>query len=121
MSYDESNVFSKILRGEIPCDFIYEDEYSVAFNDINPQAKIHILLVPKGKFISMNDFSEKATQDEFTNFFRAIGVVARKFGLEETGYRILANHGPDSHQEVPHFHVHILGGNSLGPLIVRQQ
>tara|TARA_Y100000590_G_scaffold456750_1_gene607948 strand:- start:4068 stop:4427 length:360 start_codon:yes stop_codon:yes gene_type:complete len=119
MSYDENNVFSKILKGEIPCELIYEDDFSIAFNDINPQAKKHILLIPKGKYISMDDFSEKASQNELISFFRAIGVVARKFDLDKTGYRILANHGPDSHQEVPHFHVHILGGNSLGPLIAR--
>ena len=120
MAYDDGNIFSKILRKEIPCDILYEDEHSLAFHDISPQAPTHILLVPKGRYISMDDFSSMASPKEVEAFFRAVGNVARKFGLDKTGYRILANHGPDSHQEVPHFHVHILGGKSLGPLLVRK-
>ena len=118
-TYDKENIFAKILRGEIPCSKIYENEFCLAFNDINPQAEIHVLVIPKKNYISMDDFSSNASSEEINSFFRTVGEVARILGMDTTGYRIIANHGPDSHQEVPHFHIHILGGNSLGPLLVK--
>jgi diadenosine tetraphosphate (Ap4A) HIT family hydrolase len=117
MDYDRNNVFARILRGEIPCQKLYEDEYVLAFHDINPQAPVHVLVIPKGAYVSLADFSAEATPAELTGFFRAVGAVARQLGLEEPGYRILANHGPHSHQEVPHFHVHIFGGRPLGRML----
>ena len=119
-TYDKENIFAKILRGEIPCSKIHENEFCLAFNDINPQAEIHVLVIPKKNYISMDDFSSNASSEEINSFFRTVGEVARILGMDTTGYRIIANHGPDSHQEVPHFHIHILGGNSLGPLLVKR-
>ena len=117
MAYDLNNVFAKILREEIPCDKIYEDKFALAFRDVNPQAPTHVLVIPKGAYVSMADFSEAATDAEITGFFRAVGQVARDLNVENTGYRILANHGADAHQEVPHFHVHLFAGRKLGPMI----
>jgi diadenosine tetraphosphate (Ap4A) HIT family hydrolase len=117
MAYDKNNIFARILRGEIPCRKIYEDDYALAFHDINPQAPTHILVIPKGAYVSFDDFSAQAPDAEITGFFRAAGQIARAAGAAETGYRLLANHGPDSHQEVPHFHVHIFAGRKLGPLL----
>lgn len=117
MIYDRSNIFARILRGEIPCKKVYEDQYALAFHDISPQAPTHILVIPKGPFTSFADFSSQATELEIAGFIRAAGLVARQAGVEDSGYRLLANHGPDSHQEVPHFHIHILGGRPLGPLL----
>ncbi|NQV78906.1 MAG: HIT domain-containing protein [Alphaproteobacteria bacterium] len=114
MSYDTENVFAKILRGELPCAKVYEDDHVLAFSDIAPQSSAHVLVIPKGAYVSMDDFSASATDDEITAFFRAVGKIARDLGVDVTGYRLIANHGPDSHQLVPHFHVHILGGESLG-------
>ncbi|MGB1547232.1 MAG: histidine triad nucleotide-binding protein [Alphaproteobacteria bacterium] len=115
--YDSNNIFAKILRGEIPCDKVYEDDFALAFRDINPQAPVHVLVIPKGEYVSMADFSDRAAAEEITGFFRAVGKVARELELEEGGYRILANHGVNAHQEVPHFHVHIFGGTKLGRMI----
>ena len=117
MAYDPNNVFARILRGEIPCQKVYEDADILAFHDIHPQAKVHVLVIPKGAYVSWADFSERASEHEIAAFVRAVGKVAQKLGLGETGYRILANHGPDSHQEVPHLHVHIFGGQRLGRMI----
>ena len=117
MTYDDQNIFAKILRGEAKCDKVYEDDHTVAFYDINPQAPNHILVIPKGPYVSMDDFSEKAPDIEFTNFWRTVGIVARETGGVPGGYRILANHGRDAHQEVPHFHVHIFSGCNLGGMI----
>jgi len=117
MAYDLNNVFAKILREEIPCDKIYEDEFALAFRDVNPQAPTHVLVIPRGAYMSMADFSEAATDAEITGFFRAVGQVARDLKVENSGYRILANHGVDAHQEVPHFHVHLFAGRKLGPMI----
>ena len=117
MSYDPGNVFARILRGEIPCKKVYEDEHALAFHDINPQAKIHVLVIPKGAYVSMVDFSAKASDREIAGFIRAVGKTAEMLGLVESGYRLLANHGPNSHQEVPHLHVHIFGGQKLGRMI----
>ena len=117
--YDESNIFARILRGEIPCAKVYEDEYALAFNDIAPQAPIHILAIPKGAYVSWDDFSARASAEEIAGFVRAVGRIAREAGLVEPGYRLLANVGAHSGQEVPHLHVHIFGGHPLGPMLAR--
>jgi histidine triad (HIT) family protein len=117
--YDESNIFARILRGEIPCSKVYEDEHALAFNDINPQAPTHILVIPKGPYVSWDDFSERASEAEIAGFVRAVGTIAREAGLVQPGYRLLANTGLNSHQEVPHLHVHIFGGRPLGPMLAR--
>ena len=117
MSYDPTNVFARILRGELPCDKVYEDDYVLAFRDINPQTVVHVLVIPKGAYVSMDDFSDKASDAEIAALFRAVGRIAREFGVVETGYRFLANHGKDARQEVPHFHVHMFGGRNLGRMI----
>jgi len=117
MTYDPNNIFARILRGEIPCKKIHEDEYALAFHDINPQAKHHALVIPKGAYVSMADFTAKASEAEIAGLFRAVGEVARKLGIVESGYRILANAGPDSRQEVPHLHIHVFGGQDLGRMI----
>lgn len=119
MSYDNDNVFAKILRGELPSNTVYEDEWAVAFHDINPQAPVHVLVIPRGAYVNMIDFTNGATEAEITGFFRAVSKVANALGLDDDGYRILANSGHDSHQEVPHLHVHIFGGKRLGPMLVR--
>ena len=117
--YDESNIVARILRGEIPCAKVYEDEYALAFNDIAPQAPIHILVIPKDAYVSWDDFSARASAEEITGFVRAVGRIAREAGLVEPGYRLLANVGAHSGQEVPHLHVHIFGGHPLGPMLAR--
>ncbi len=117
MSYDPDNVFARILRGEIPCRKVYEDAHVLAFHDINPQTPVHVLVIPKGAYVSLDDFSAKASAEEMAAFIRALGEVARRQGVAQSGYRILANHGADAHQEVPHFHVHIFGGRRLGRMI----
>ncbi|MEP2735784.1 MAG: histidine triad nucleotide-binding protein [Erythrobacter sp.] len=117
--YDDENIFAKILRGEIPSTKVYEDEWAYAFEDINPQADIHTLVIPKGKYVSWDDFSAKASDAEIGGFIRAVGTVARDKGLVEPGYRLLANIGQNGGQEVPHLHVHIFGGHHLGPMLVR--
>jgi len=117
--YDDQNVFAKILRGEIPSKKIYEDDVAFAFHDINPQAPTHILVIPKGAYVSWDDFSARASDAEIAGFVRAVGHVAREAGLVEPGYRLLANTGPDSHQEVAHLHVHIFAGKPLGPMLAR--
>ena len=117
MAYDDSNVFAKILRGEIPCNKVYEDDHVLAFHDIQPQTKVHVLVIPKGAYVSFADFSEKASEAEITGFFRAAGQIAKDLGLNGDGYRILANTGTHGHQEVPHFHLHLFGGQPLGRMI----
>ena len=117
MTYDESNIFARILRGELPCEKLYEDEFALAFPDINPQAPCHVLVIPKGKYLSMADFGAKAAPEEITGFFRAVALVAKRLGVAESGYRLIANAGPDSMQQVPHFHVHIIGGKRIGHLL----
>jgi len=116
--YDDQNIFAKILRGEIPCRKVFEDQWSLAFHDINPQAPVHVLVIPKGRYVSFADFSASANEAEIAGFMRAVGHVARMLGHEQTGYRLLANMGPDSHQEVPHLHVHLFAGRPLGPMLV---
>ena len=117
MSYDSQNIFAKILRGEIPCDKVYEDEHVLAFNDINPQTPTHVLVIPKGAYVSFADFSAEASPEEIAAFVRAAGKIARDLGVEADGYRILANTGRDAHQEVPHFHLHLFAGENLGRMI----
>jgi len=117
--YDDGNIFARILRGEIPAKTVFEDDHALAFHDINPQAPVHVLVIPKGRYVSMADFSANAPDALVTGFWRAVGAVARQLGLEEGGYRILANAGTDSHQEVPHLHVHIFAGRPLGPMLQR--
>ncbi len=117
MAYDANNIFARILRGEIPAKKIYEDDHALAFHDIHPQAKVHALVIPKGAYVSWADFSARANEAEIAGFVRAVGKVAKQLGVEDSGYRLLANHGPDSHQEVPHLHVHIFGGQRLGRML----
>ena len=117
MAYDPQNVFARILRGEIPCRKVYEDEWSLAFHDVNPLAPVHVLVIPKGPYVSMADFSAKASDAELAGFFRAVGRVARDLGLEDGGYRMLANTGAAANQEVPHLHVHLFAGAPLGPML----
>lgn len=116
--YDTTNIFARILRGEIPAKPVFENEHAFAFHDINPQAPVHVLVIPKGEYVSLADFSANAPDVLQAGFWRAVGEVARRLGLEEDGYRILANAGTHSHQEVPHLHVHIFAGRPLGPMLV---
>ena len=115
--YDDQNVFARILRGEIPCRKAYEDEWALAFHDIRPQAPVHVLVIPKGRYVSLSNFTARASHAEISGFFRAVGATARELGLEGPGYRMLTNMGEHGHQEVPHFHVHIFGGRPLGRML----
>ncbi len=115
--YDTQNVFARILRGEIPARRIYEDEWAIAFHDIQPRAKIHVLVVPKGAYVSLADFSTGGSDAEIAGFWRAVGRVAAQLGLEDQGYRLLSNMGPHAGQEVPHLHVHLFGGEPLGTML----
>lgn len=117
MAYDDDNVFAKILRGELPCNKILENEHALAFYDIAPQAQVHALVIPKGRYVSMDDFASGASPEEAAGLMRAIGETARELGLTEPGYRVLTNHGRDAHQEVPHLHFHIFGGQKLGIML----
>jgi histidine triad (HIT) family protein len=117
--YDEGNIFARILRGEIPSKRVYEDDWAIAFYDINPQAPVHVLVIPRGAWRSWADFSAGASDAEIGGFVRAVGAVAKQMGLEAPGYRLLANAGVDAHQEVPHLHVHLFGGRPLGPMLAR--
>jgi histidine triad (HIT) family protein len=117
--YDRSNIFARILRGEIPCRKVYEDDHVLAFHDINPQSPTHILLIPKGEYVSFDDFSQSASDAEIVSLTRALGRVAREQCVIESGYRILSNTGPAAHQEVLHFHIHIFGGRDLGGMLPR--
>jgi histidine triad (HIT) family protein len=115
--YDDTNIFARILRGEISCKKVYEDPWALAFHDINPQAPTHVLLIPKGKYFSFADFTASASADEIAGFMRAVGKVAKDLGFEAQGYRLLANMGEHSGQEVPHFHVHLFAGRPLGRML----
>ena len=121
MTYNKDNIFAKILRGEIPCKKIYEDEYVLAFHDINPQKKVHALVIPKGAYVSLDDFSAQASKEEIVGLIKGIGIVAKKLGVSEVvkgrGYRSLVNVGSDGGQEVPHLHFHIFGGEKLGKMV----
>jgi diadenosine tetraphosphate (Ap4A) HIT family hydrolase len=118
-AYDDGNIFARILRGELPSKKVYEDEFALAFHDINPQAPVHILVIPKGRYVSWDDFSAKAPDAEIAGFVRAVGHVAREQGLVEPGYRMLANIGVHGHQEVPHLHIHLFGGRQFREMVPR--
>ncbi|MEQ9490187.1 MAG: histidine triad nucleotide-binding protein [Alphaproteobacteria bacterium] len=120
MAYDNQNIFAKILRGEIPNNTVYEDDHVLAFHDIAPQMPVHILVIPKGAYVSADDFYAEASDAEITGFCRAVSKIARDAGIAEDGYRLIANHGRNGHQEVPHFHVHILGGAATGPMLSKR-
>lgn len=115
--YDDNNIFARILRGEIPCRKVHEDEWTLAFHDINPQAPTHILVIPKGRYCSFADFSAQAPAEEIAGFIRAVGKIARDLGLDAPGYRLLANMGDHGGQEVPHLHIHLFAGQPLGRMI----
>jgi diadenosine tetraphosphate (Ap4A) HIT family hydrolase len=117
MAYDPNNIFAKILRGEIPCNKAYEDEYALAFHDIAPQAPVHVLVIPKGEYVSFDDFSASAPAEAVAGFYRAAQKVAAQLGLEPGGYRVLSNVGPDAHQEVLHYHLHLFAGCDLGRMV----
>ena len=116
-SYDENNIFAKILRGEIPNDTVYEDDHVLAFRDISPQAPVHVLVIPKGAYISIDDFGRDASAEEIKAFYAAVSKIAEQEGLTQAGFRCIANTGTDGGQEVPHFHLHILGGTRIGPMV----
>ncbi len=120
MAYDRDNIFARILRGEMPCTKVYEDEYVLAFRDIEPQAPSHVVLIPKGEYVSADDFSATASDAELAAFMRAIARIARSEGIAEGGYRILSNHGKAAHQQVPHFHLHLFGGRDLGARLLQR-
>jgi histidine triad (HIT) family protein len=117
-AYDDSNIFARMLRGEIPCQKVYEDDHALAFHDINPQAPIHVLIIPKGRYVSMVDFTATAPAEEIAGLFRAVGHTAAALGLGSTGYRLLSNAGCDAVQQVPHLHLHLFAGTFLGPMLV---
>jgi histidine triad (HIT) family protein len=117
--YDKNNIFAKILRGEISCKKVYEDKFVLAFEDINPQTKIHVLVIPKGEYVNMDDFSKNAKSIEIEGLIRGIGIVSAMLGVDKTGYRYLGNNGIDAGQEVPHLHFHIFGGEKIGKMINR--
>ena len=116
-AYDDQNIFARILRGEIPNRTVYEDDWALAFHDIAPQAPVHVLVIPKGRYVSLADFTTGGSDAEIAGFFRAVGTVARQLDLETPGYRVLANMGEHGGQEVPHFHVHLFGGRVLGRMV----
>ena len=118
-AYDEGNIFAKILRGELPCKKVLETEHSLAFHDINPLSPVHVLVIPKGPYVSWDDFTARASEAEITDFVKATGEVARQVGADAQGYRLLSNVGKRAGQEVPHLHVHIFGGQPLGPMLAR--
>ena len=124
MKYDVNNIFAKILRNEIPCQKVYENDYALAFNDINPQAKTHVLVIPKGSYVNMDDFSQNAKEEEIVSLIRALGEVAKIVGVSTyssgQGYRYIGNNGPDGGQEVPHLHFHIVGGEPLGRMVSKK-
>jgi diadenosine tetraphosphate (Ap4A) HIT family hydrolase len=121
MSYDPNNIFARIIRGEIPCKKLYENDHALAFHDIRPQAPVHVLVVPKGAYVTQSDFADQASEAEQAALIKAIGEVARMTGVAESGYRVIANNGADGHQEVPHLHYHVLGGRPLGRMLAKPE
>jgi histidine triad (HIT) family protein len=119
MAYDNTNIFARLLRGEIPANKVYETPHTLAFHDIRPLAPVHVLVIPKGCYVDLDDFTARATAAEIADFFAAVGETARRLGVVEDGYRILSNTGANAHQEVPHLHVHIFAGRPLGPMLKR--
>ena len=120
MRYDQDNIFAKILRGEIPNDTVYEDDEVLAFRDISPQAPVHVLVIPKGEYVSLDDFTRDAPAEAVGRFFQKVGEIARQLGVDGEGYRTIANTGRNGGQEVPHFHMHICAGRLLGRMIARE-
>ena len=120
MAYDRDNIFARILRGEIPCDKVYEDAHTLAFRDIHPQAPVHVLVIPKGEYVSLDDFTATASAEEQAALMQALGPVARREGVADSGYRVIANSGPASHQDVQHLHFHVLGGRNLGAMLLHR-
>ena len=119
MGYDDANIFARILRGEIPCKKVHETEHALAFHDINPRAPVHVLVIPKGRYVTLDEFCAKASPGEIAGYWRALGETVEKLGVVANGYRVLANNGRDGHHEVPHLHFHVFGGRPLGPIIKR--
>lgn len=117
--YDDQNVFARILRGEIPSRRVYEDEWAVAFHDIAPLAPVHVLVIPRGPYVALMDFTARATDAEIAGLFRAVGRVATDLGLVQPGFRVLSNLGVHAGQEVPHLHIHLFGGAPLGPMLAK--
>ena len=117
MCYDDQNVFAKILRDEIPCNKVYEDEHALAFHDINPQKPVHVLVIPKGSYVSWDDFTKQASAAEITGLMRAVGIVARQLDVVESGYRLITNHGADASQDVPHLHIHLFAGRKMRGMV----
>ncbi|WP_147162860.1 histidine triad nucleotide-binding protein [Pararhodospirillum oryzae] len=117
MAYDDNNIFARILRGEIPCRKVYEDEHTLAFHDINPQAPVHVLVIPKGPYTDWNDFAARGSDTEIAALVRAVDVVAKQLGVVEDGFRVLSNIGVNGHQEVPHLHIHLFAGRRLGRMV----
>ena len=117
MTYDANNVFAKILRGEIPCRKVVESDYSLAFHDVRPQARVHVLVIPKGSYMTLDEFCREASAEEIADWLRTVAEVAEILGVTESGYRVLANNGADAHQEVAHLHMHLFGGSDLGRMI----
>jgi diadenosine tetraphosphate (Ap4A) HIT family hydrolase len=117
LPYDDGNIFARILRGELPCTKVYEDDWAFAFDDIRPQAPVHVLVIPKGRYVSWDDFTQRAADEEIAGFMRAIGAITRQLGLDRPGYRLMVNMGGHGHQEVPHLHVHIFGGRQFFQMI----
>jgi diadenosine tetraphosphate (Ap4A) HIT family hydrolase len=119
MAYDTNNIFARILRGEIPCKKVYEDEHALAFHDIQPRAPVHVLVIPKGRYTSWNEFHSGASEAEQAALMRAVGKVASLMGVSASGYRVISNNGKDGHQEVPHLHLHVLGGRPMGTMVAK--
>lgn len=120
MSYDDTNIFARILRGEIPCQKVYEDDHVLAFDDISPACPVHVLVIPKGPYRSITEMAAEGKDAELAALLRALGTVARQTGVDQTGYRVISNTGEDGHQEVPHLHFHVLGGRPVGRMVGRQ-
>ena len=118
MKYDKNNIFAKILRGQIPCKIVYENEHVLAFHDVSPQKKVHVLVIPKGEYIDLNDFNNNASDKEIVEFNKAITHVSNLLGVNDKGYRTLTNIGNDGGQEVPHFHFHIFAGEKIGKMVI---
>ena len=121
MSYDPNNIFARIIRGEIPCKKLFENQHVLAFHDIRPQAPVHVLVIPKGPYLTHTEFAEKASEAEQAALVKAIGEVARMTGVADTGYRLIVNNGADGHQEVPHLHFHVVGGRPLGRMLSKAE
>lgn len=121
MAYDSQNIFARILRGEIPCKKVFENEHVLVFHDVFPKAPLHLLLIPKGAYIDSLDFLRRASPEEIVSFWKSVDILVSKYPLLEKGYRLITNNGVNAGQEVPHFHVHLLGGHMLGPMVVQQE